>query len=142
MAKVRAGLTLRSHTVGALTLVNHVRERLRFADILARHLPPPEPRAPVPPLTALGVLTRNLVLARVPLYGLGEWARGWVPSLLGLTSAQAGLLHDDRVGRALDRLFDAHRRSLLTERDLHMVKKFRGALTPIHNNSSTLPQPH
>ncbi len=118
--------------------MNHVLGRLRFADFLARHLPPPDPRAPLPPLTALGVLTRNLVLARVPLYGLGEWARGWVPSLLELEPAQAGLLHDDRVGRALDRLFDADRRALLTELVVHMVKEFRISLTQLHNDSTTL----
>jgi transposase len=138
MAKVPAGLTLRSHTVGALPLVNYVLERLRFAGLLAPHLPPPDPRAPVPPLTALGVLLRNLVLARVPLYGLGDWARGWVPSLLGLTPAQAGLLHDDRVGRALDRLFDADRRALLTTLVVHLVKEFGISLTQLHNDSTTV----
>ena len=64
------GFTLRSHTVGALPLVNHVLRRLRVEALLQRHLPPPAPRTPVPPDVALGVLVRNLVLARVPLYGL------------------------------------------------------------------------
>jgi len=132
------GFTLLSHTVGALPLVNHVLRRLRFAEFLARHLPPPDPRAQLPPLTALGVLTRNLVLARVPLYGLGEWAAAWGPALLGLEPDQAGLLHDDRVGRALDRLFDADRRALLTDLVVHMVKEFRVSLTQLHNDSTSL----
>src|SRR6266542_5988091 len=97
-----AGFTLVSHTLGGLPLVNHVLRRLRFDALLHRQLPPPDPRAQLPPALALGVLTRNLVLARVPLYGLGEWARGWVPALLGLRPEHVGLLNDDRVGRALD----------------------------------------
>lgn len=133
-----AGFTLRSHTVGALPLVNHVLGRLRFAELLARHLPPPDPRAPLAPPALLGVLTRNLVLARVPLYGLGEWARAWVPSLLGLAPEQAAFLHDDRVGRALDRLFDADRRALLTELVVQMVKEFQVSFTQLHNDSTTL----
>jgi len=133
-----AGFTLLSHTVGALPLVNHLLRRLRFAEFLARHLPPPDPRAQLPPLTVLGVLTRNLVLARVPLYGLGEWARAWGPALLGLEADQAGLLHDDRVGRALDRLFDADRRALLTDLVVHMVREFQVSLTPLHNDSTSL----
>ncbi|HEX9820898.1 MAG TPA: DUF4277 domain-containing protein, partial [Methylomirabilota bacterium] len=92
--------TLVSHTLGGLPLVNHVLRRLRFEEFLARHLPPPDPRAALPPMAALGVLTRNLVLARVPLYGLGEWARGWAPALLGLRAEPVALLNDDRVGRA------------------------------------------
>lgn len=138
MAMAPAGLTLRSHTVGALPLVNHVLGRLRVTEFLARHLPPPDPRAQLSPLTALGVLTRNLILARVPLYGLGEWARAAVPSLLRLEPHQAALLHDDRVGRALDRLFDADRRALLTDLVVHMVKEFRVSLTQLHNDSTTL----
>jgi len=78
------------------------------------------------------------VLARVPLYGLGEWARGWVPALLGLEPAQVAWLHDDRLGRALDRLFDADRQALLTALVVQMVKAFQVSLTQLHNDSTTL----
>ena len=69
------GFTLRSDTIGALPVVNHVLRRLRVDALLHQHLPSPAPHTPLPPSLALGVLLRNLVLARVPLYGLGEWAR-------------------------------------------------------------------
>ena len=59
-----AGFTLVSHTLGGLPLVNHLLRRLRFDALLQRHLPSPDPRAQLPPSAALGVLTRNLVLAR------------------------------------------------------------------------------
>jgi hypothetical protein len=122
------GFTLRSHTIGALPLVNHVLRRLRVDALLQQHLPPPAPHAPLPASVTLGVLVRNLVLARVPLYGLGEWARPWAPTLLGLQPAQGPLLNDDRVGRALDRLFDADRRALVTGLVVHMIGEFGIAL--------------
>ena len=78
--------------------MNHFLRRLRFDALLHRHLPPPDLRAQLPPALALGVLTRNLVLARVPLYGLGEWAQGWVPALLGLAGRASGLAGE--IGRA------------------------------------------
>lgn len=133
-----AGFTLVSHTLGGLPLVNHVLQRLRFDDLLHRHLPPLDPRTQLPPSTALGVLTRNLVLARVPLYGLGEWARGWAPALLGLRAEHLALLNDDRVGRALDRLFDAAPGGLLTTLVVHMVKEFQVSLEQLHNDSTSL----
>ena len=133
-----AGFTLVSHTLGGLPLVNHVLRRLRFDELLQRHLPPPDPRAQLPPSAALGVLTRNLVLARVPLYGLGEWAPAWVPALLGLRPEQVALLNDDRVGRALDRLFDADPRALLTALVVPMVKEFQVSLEQLHNDSTSL----
>ncbi|MGO9788416.1 MAG: hypothetical protein ACLP8S_02480 [Solirubrobacteraceae bacterium] len=45
-------------------------------------------------------------MTREPLYGLAEWAARFDPRLLGLASDEAALLNDDRVGRALDALFD------------------------------------
>jgi transposase len=132
------GFTLVSHTLGGLPLVNHLLRRLRFDALLQRRLPPPDSRAQLPPSTALGVLTRNLVLARVPLYGLGEWAQGWAPALLGLRPAQVALLNDDRVGRALDRLFDADPGALVTTLVVQMVKEFQVSLEQLHNDSTSL----
>jgi len=92
----------------------------------------------VPARQALGVLVRNLVLVREPLYALGEWADGRVPVLLGLTPEQLQALHDDRVGRALDRLFDADRAALLTDLVVSMVREFDVALDQLHNDSTTI----
>ena len=84
------------------------------------------------------MLVRNLVLARVPLYALSEWAAPRVPALLGLEPGQTRWLEDDRVGRALDRLFDADRAALLTELVVHMVREFHVALDELHNDSTTI----
>ena len=66
-----------------------------------------------PPAAALGVVVRNLVAGRRPVYALGEWATPYDPAVLGLSRDDVGLLND-RVGQALSRLFDADRASLLT----------------------------
>jgi len=132
------GFDLDSKAIGSLPLVNHSLRRLRFDQALARHLPPPDPRSRIPPRQVLGVLIRNLVLARLPLYSVGEWCRQWVPALLGLEPEEVALLGDDRTGRALDRLFDADRGALLTELVVRMVKEFRICLDQLHNDSTTL----
>lgn len=132
------GFELDSKLLGPLPLVNHFLRRLRFEHFLRRHLPSPDPRTQLETITALGVLLRNLIVARVPLYSVGEWAREFVPSLLGLRATQVPLLNDDRVGRALDQLFDADRSSLLTELVVHMVREFDIALEQFHNDSTTL----
>ena len=61
---------LDTKTIGALPLVNHLLDRLRFEHFLGKHLSPPDPRSKLAPLKTLGLLLRNLVLARVPLYSL------------------------------------------------------------------------
>jgi transposase len=129
---------LDTKTIGALPIVNHLLDRLRFGHFLGKHLPPPDPRSRLAPAKALGLLLRNLVLARVPIYSLEEWATDKVPALLKVSSSDIHLLNDDRVGRALDGLFDTDRRALLTDLMVHMVKEFDLSLEQLHNDSTSI----
>ena len=95
-------------------------------------------RCRVPTATALLVLLKNLLISREPLYGVGEWAARHVPELLGLTPAQLPSLNDDRVGRCLDRLFDADIPSLTLAVVAHAVREFAVDLDELHNDSTTV----
>ena len=101
------GFELRSYQVGALPLVNHVLERMRLREILSEHLPADDPRTELSTVSALLVLVRNVLLSRQPVYGVAEWAAGFAPDLFDLWPEEVALLHDDRLGHALDRLFDS-----------------------------------
>jgi transposase len=61
-----------------------------------------------------------------------------LPAVVGLSEREIAQLNDDRIGRALDRLFDADRLALLTELVLHMVKTFAVNLQELHNDSTSL----
>jgi hypothetical protein len=87
---------------------------------------------------ALGVLLRNIVLGRRALYGFGEWAGDYDPELLGLGGQAVVLLNDDRVGRALDQLFDADRASLMTAVVLRAITAFGVELKQFHNDSTSI----
>jgi hypothetical protein len=84
------------------------------------------------------VLVQNLLVSREPLYGVGQWAARHVPGLLGLTPEQLPALNDDRVGRCLDRLFDADIPSLTLAVVTHAVREFGVALDELHNDSTTI----
>jgi transposase len=77
-------------------------------------------------------------LCRHPLYEMAQWARRFVPEDLGLGSEQVGLMNDDRLGRALDKLFAADRRSIMTRLIVHMSKAFELNLQRLHNDSTTI----
>ena len=130
--------SLSSSTVGALPIVNHFLSRLRFPEFLSRYLPPPDPRTHLAPAVTLEALLKCLILARSPLYSVIEWASPMLPSLLGCSPAQLSQLNDERIGRSLDRLFDADRSALLTELVLHLVREFNVSLEQLHNDSTTL----
>ena len=96
--------------------------------VLARWLPQPDRRFRLDPAVAIRLVVINLLVGRAPLYGLGEWAAPYAPGLLGLPDGDSAWLNDDRVGRALVRLFDADRASLLTELIVGVVGEFRWTL--------------
>ena len=84
------------------------------------------------------LLLKNFLVSHEPLYGLGEWAARHVPELLGLCPAQLPSLNDDRVGRCLDRLFDADIPSLALAVVGHAVREFGVDLDELHNDSTTI----
>ena len=98
------GLQLRSYDVGALPLLNRIVERMQLQRILSEHLPRDDSRTELPTVTALLVLFANLLLAREPIYGVGEWAALFPPDLLGLREQDLSRMHDDRLGRSLQHL--------------------------------------
>jgi transposase len=129
---------LHSQHLGALPIIDRFLERAGVEGVLARYLPAGDARVQLPAAAVIGVVVRNLCLAREPLYGLAEWAERFDPGLLGLAPGEVGLLNDDRVGRALDQLFDADRGSLLTELMLGVIAEFRVDCSQLHNDSTSI----
>jgi len=130
--------TLNSRRIAALPILRHFLDRLRLREFLRDHLLHEDGRTRVPTATALLVLLRNLLIARAPLYGVGEWAARHEPELLGLSDAQLAALNDDRIGRALDRLFDANIPALALKVAAHAVREFDVGLDQLHNDSTTI----
>ena len=133
-----ADLTLRSQSLGALPVLQHVLDRLDLDGLLEQYVPHVDRRCKIRPAIALGILLRNILLGRRPIYGLQEWAQPFLPSLLGLEPGQVGGLNDDRVGRALDRLFNADRASLMTTIVVRAIQAFGLQLDQFHNDSTSI----
>jgi len=131
--------SLESLEVGAAPVVRRFLDRLQIEPLFTRHLPQANrrPQDLATPVT-LGVLLTNLLLARRPLYALPQWAARCVPEHLGLQEGQVALLGDDRLGRALDRLYHADRASMLTALVAHAVREFDIDLTQMHNDTTTV----
>jgi transposase len=132
------GRTLESRRVGALPVLDRFIKRLRLEEFLGKHLPREDRRSRVPTATALLLLVRNLLISREPLYGVGEWAARHDTPWLDLTDEQLPSLNDDRVGRALDRLFDADVAALALDVAAHAVGAYDVTLDELHNDSTTV----
>lgn len=141
----RAGLVaetvdthLRSYTVGAMPMINHVLRRLKLGEILERHLPAQDGRTKIPTAAGLLLLVRNVLISREPIYGVADWACPYAPDLLGLSERQLAALNDDRLGRCLDGLFATLGPELLLDVVRHAVGEFHLRLDELHNDSTSI----
>lgn len=128
---------LQVERLGPLPLVNHFIERIGLEDMLDRHVKS-DARCAVPHARALGVLLRSLIVEREPIYRQQETVHGFASGMFGLSAKEMEHLGDDRLGRALDRLFDADRAALLTEVVLAVGKRFGLRFDELHNDSTSI----
>ena len=129
---------LRTERLGPLPIVNHFLQRMGLEAVLDRSVPTADRRCDVPHARALGVLLRSVIVEREPIYRQQETVRTFAPAVYGLASAEVDALGDDRIGRALDRLFDADRGALLTAVVVAVGQRFGVRFTQLHNDSTTI----
>ena len=132
-----AGFTLHSERLGPLPLINHFIERMAVHDVLARHVSS-DPRCALTHASALGVLLRSIIVEREPIYRQQETVHGFASGMFGVSAQDMEHLSDDRLGRALDHLYDADRTALLTELVLAVGQSFDVRFEEFHNDSTTI----
>ena len=129
---------LRSERLGPLPLINHFLQRMGLEELLDKHVPTTDRRCAVAHARALGVLLRSIIVEREPVYRQQETVHGFANGAFGLGAEQMAHLSDDRIGRALDRLFDADRAALLTEVVVAIGQRFQVNFERLHNDSTSI----
>ncbi|MFQ5473259.1 MAG: IS1634 family transposase [Dehalococcoidia bacterium] len=124
--------------LGPLPVVNRFLDRLGLDELLAEFVPSQDRESGLSYAKALGVLLRSIIVEREPIYRQQETVQTFAPGAFGVDEREAAHLSDDRVGRALDRLFDADRTALLTKTVLRMGKRFEVRFDELHNDSTTI----
>ncbi len=131
-------MELRSYDVGALPLINRLLQRMQLESVLQQYLPKDDSRTELPTSRALLVLVRNLLLSREPIYGIPEWAARFAPDLLDLFHHEVPMLHDDRLGRCLHRLFEGAGSEFILAVVRQVIREFDVSLDELHNDSTTV----
>lgn len=130
--------TLRRFKVGSLPLLNRFFERLELDDILRRHLPDDDVRQEIPTERIVLLLVRNVLVSREPMYAVPQWAAQYGPELFDLFHVDLPLLHDDRFGKCLARLYTATTPSLILAVVRQAIQVFGVTLDELHNDSTTV----
>ena len=120
-------LRLRGLRVGALPILNRFIERMGLEEELTLALKNPGYT------DALLALLKNILVDRSALYAVGEWAALYDVGLIA-----QGKIGDDKLGRALDRLFAADRATLQTRIVLAVMKGFDLRMDQIHNDTTSV----
>ena len=120
-------LRLRGLRVGALPILNRFIERIGLEDELTLALKNPGYA------DALLALIKNILVERNALYAVGEWV-----ALYDVGLVAQGKIGDDKLGRALDRLFAADRATLQTRIVLAVMNGFGLKMEQIHNDATSV----
>ena len=118
---------LRNFRIGALPILNRFIVRMGLRGVLAEAL------GNAGYADVLLALLKNILTEHRALYAIREWADFYDPALIN-----AGKLGDDRLARALDRLFAADRATLQTRAVLTVMKNFKLQLDQIHNDTTSV----
>jgi len=137
-SSVQVPFTLLTQRLGSLPLINHFIHRLGLAPILERCVPVGARPLAISHASILGLVLRSLLVEREPVYRVQEATAEFAPELLGLAAQQFANLSDDRIGRALDRFFEADRAAVITEVVLGLGKHFGVRFDRLHNDSTSV----
>lgn len=133
-------LELRVRSVEGLPILRHFFDRMDLDRLLLTYVPGKKlGRDPkLPHGRALLVMVANVLVSREPLYAVREWLDSHASEYLGLAPEDGELFNDDRIGRALDRIYETEPASLLTALVTRVVKEFDIDLDQVHNDSTTV----
>lgn len=133
-------LVHRAREIGPLPVVRHFLERMMVEENLAEFVPDRKLGRPtaLPNARALSAMVSNILTSREPLYAVPGWFAKHLPEHAGLGEDEAGLLNDDRIGRALDRLYKADLSSLMTALVVRAVREFKIDMSQAHSDTTTV----
>jgi len=129
---------LKTQRLGPLPIVNHFLQALGIEEIFQKHVPAADPRATLSHAKALGVLLRSVIVEREPIYRQQETVAAFHPGAYGLSRDQHHLVGDDRIGRALDELFESDRASMLSRIMLAAATGFHLHMDEVHNDTTSI----
>jgi transposase len=107
--------------VGPLLLVAHYLDRLGLTEVIDE-IAPMRGQSLLTHGEVMAVLVANRLCAPAPLYDIASWASS--AAIAELFDVPAGLLNDDRLGRALDAVA-AHAEKLRAQLLLRVIERFQ-----------------
>jgi transposase len=129
--------TMRRLSVGAFPLMSTIIEKLDLKTILSNHLKH-HGNEKIATVDSLIMILFNIVTGRRPLYELSDWVSNIHPQCFGIDEFDSTVFNDDRFGRAIQKIYEVDRATIMTEVVLNTITKFDINLEQLHNDSTTV----
>lgn len=133
----RKNALLRKFVLGAHPIIEHYVQQLRIRELIATYIPQDQ-RTQLPIECTLSVLLHNILTTPQPMYALADWLAPLDQTSLGLEPDEAGLIHDDRVGQALERFYHGRHKDVFFHLALRAIKTFELHCEQIHQDTTTV----
>jgi transposase len=138
--------TLVRKRIAEIPLLQAIEQKLGLKNML-NHYIKSHGNETIPAVDSLLLLTFNIACGRQPLYEMDTWiARlddgllniDWGSTPAPLSNQPQGIFNDDRFVRALDKLYQADRASMITDLAVRVVQATDVDLSQLHNDSTSI----
>jgi transposase len=122
--------------VEILPLIKYYMQELGLEKLLNKYIPNTH-KADIAPAQVLCILTMNIMVSPSPLYRIEDWLHEYLDGIAEPHVA-AAKYNDDRIGRDLERLFEADRASLMAELSAQAIRVHQLTTDTIHNDTTSV----
>jgi transposase len=133
----RKGNLLKKFVIQAHPIIQTYLQKLKIPELIATYIPQDQ-RLKLPVEQTLGVLIHNILTTPAPMYEIADWVRALDEQSLGLEPSQGDLIHDDRVGQALERFYQGRHKDVFFHLALRAIKVFDLQCSQIHQDTTSV----
>lgn len=133
----RKGALLKKFVIEAHPIIQTYLQKLKIPELIATYIRQ-DRRTRLPLEQTLSVLIHNILTTPLPMYEIAAWIAALDEGCLGLDPGQVKLIHDDRVGQALERFYRGRHKDVFFHLALRAIKVFELQCSRIHQDTTTV----
>ena len=128
---------LKKFVIQAHPIIQTYIQKLKISELIATYIQQDQ-RLKLPVEQTLCVLIHNILTTPMPMYEIADWVGALDEKCLGLDPSAVALIHDDRVGQALDRFYQGRHKDVFFHLALRAIKVFELECSQIHQDTTSV----
>ncbi|MBW1792319.1 MAG: IS1634 family transposase [Deltaproteobacteria bacterium] len=134
---IHQNTTHKKFVIGAHPIIQVFIETLKIPDIIGTYIKQDE-RLKLPIEQTLTVLIHNILTHPMPMYEIADWVAPLDEKSIGLDLSGREVIHDDRLGQALEIFYRGRHKDVFFRLALRAIKIFELSCSRIHQDTTTV----